>query len=120
MVKGTLLAESLTVGTTLSGIPLVVREVSRAEPVPPRDPPIWTAIEFEAGDADAQALAAALAAVIEERRGWYCNYSSASETWVVYHRKIFRYPRGDAAGRAAAQAYGREHGTPERELDWGE
>jgi hypothetical protein len=120
MIKGALITESLSVGSALTGTPLVVREVRRAEPVPPREPRIWTVIEFEADDSVAEALADKLAAILEERGGWYANFSSASETFVVYHVKIFRYPRGDAAGRAEAQAYGREHGVPERELDWGE
>jgi hypothetical protein len=50
--------------------------------------------------------------------GWYVNFSSASETFVVYHGHVFRYPRGDAAGRAAAQAHGRAVGVPESQLDW--
>jgi hypothetical protein len=32
--------------------------------------------------------------------------------------EVFRYPRGDAAGRARAQAYGRQAGVPEAQLDW--
>jgi len=118
MIEGTLIVESITPGSTLAGIPLVVREVGRSEPVPGREPAIWAAIEFEANDAVAGALAARLAEILEERRGWYCNFSSASETFVVYRGRIFRYPRGDAAGRAAAQAHGRAQGVPELELDW--
>jgi len=120
MIEGTLILESLTVGSTLAGIPLVVREISRAEPMPPREPRIWAAIEFEADDSFAEALAGKLAAILEPAGGWYANYSSATETFVVYSGKIFRYPRGAAQGRAQAAAYGREHGVPENELDWTE
>jgi len=112
--------ESMLPGSTLAGIPLVVREVSRSEPVPNREPGIWSAIEFEADDSVAEALAGSLAAILDDEGGWYANFSSASETFVIYHGKIFRYPRGDAEGRAQAQAYGRAHGVPERELDWTE
>jgi hypothetical protein len=122
MIEGTIIAESLTVGSTLAGIPLTVGEIRRAEL--PYDPPawqprIWTGIEFAADDSSAQALASRFAEILAEP-GWYVNYSSAAETFVVYRDKIFRYPRGDAAGRAEAQAYGRAHGVPEGQLDWTE
>jgi hypothetical protein len=85
--------------------------------VPEYQPTVWTALEFDAADGDADALAAAFADVMAEP-GWYVNFSSASETFVVYHGRAFRYPRGDAAGRAAAQAHGRAAGVPESQLDW--
>jgi hypothetical protein len=111
--------ESMTPGSTLAGIPLVVREVSRSEPVPDREPAIWSVLEFEADDSVADALASSLAGVLGEP-GWYANYSSASETFVVFRGKIFRYPRGEPEGRERAAAYGRERGVPEAELDWTE
>jgi len=37
---------------------------------------------------------------------------------VVYRGKIFRYPRGDAAGRADAVVHGRAQGVPDHQLDW--
>lgn len=52
--------------------------------------------------------------------GRYVNFSSDSETFVVYRGRVFRYPRGDAAGRAEAQAHGRAAGVPESQLDWTE
>lgn len=122
MIKGALIGESLTVGSTLAGIPLTVDEISRSglgyDP-PPWQPRTWTVIEFQAQDSAAQALADSLAAILSEP-GWYVDFSSATEKFVVYRGKIFRYPLGDAEGRAEAQAYGRAHGVPERQLDWGE
>jgi hypothetical protein len=32
--------------------------------------------------------------------------------------KVFRYPRGDQAGRAEAEAHGRSVNVPEPQLDW--
>jgi hypothetical protein len=121
MIKGTLIAESMRVGSSLTGVRLVVRQVSRytVTEVPGYQPSIWTNIEFEADDSAAEALAKDFAAIMDEP-GWYVNYSSAGETFVVYHDQIFRYPRGDEAGRAEAQAYGRAHGVPENQLDWTE
>jgi hypothetical protein len=39
---------------------------------------------------------------------------------VIYPGKVFRYERGDSAGRAEAQAHGRTMGVPEPQLDWSE
>ena len=39
-------------------------------------------------------------------------------TFVVFPGRIFRYPRGDRAGRAEAEAYGRQLAIPETQLDW--
>ncbi|MGW5364852.1 hypothetical protein [Actinopolymorpha pittospori] len=36
----------------------------------------------------------------------------------VYAGRVFRYPRGDLAGRAAAADHGRAVGVPEEQLDW--
>lgn len=121
MIKGALIAESMRVGASLTGIPLVVREIRRfaADEVTPWQPSTWTVLEFEADDADAQELADALAGVLDDP-GWYVDYSSAGETFVIYRDRVFRYPRGDKAGRAEAAAYGRAHGVPEHQLDWAE
>ncbi len=32
--------------------------------------------------------------------------------------RFFRYPRGDRAGRAEAEAYARSLGVPDSQLDW--
>ena len=80
----------------------------------------WTFIGFEMGDELAPAVADALAVAVDGDGGWYCNFSTADEVWVVYRGRVFRYPIGDADGRAEAQAYGRALGVPEQQLDWGE
>jgi hypothetical protein len=36
----------------------------------------------------------------------------------VFPGRVFRYPRGDQASRAQAQAYGRQLAIPEPHLDW--
>jgi hypothetical protein len=36
----------------------------------------------------------------------------------VFPGRVFRYPRGDAAAREEAKAFGRELGIPEPQLDW--
>ena len=119
MLEGTLIAESLRVGTTLADLNLTVRKISRyrAGGTTPDQPGIWTALDFESGESDARELAEAFAGVLDQP-GWYVNFQSPAESFIVFPGKIFRYPRGDAAGRAAAQAHGRRLAIPEPQLDW--
>jgi hypothetical protein len=121
MIKGTLIAESLRVGTTLGGVSLIVREIRRfaSDNLPSYQPKVWTVIESDADDAEAGKLAGVLAEILDEP-GWYANFSSPGETFVIYPGRVFRYPRGDGAGRAEARAYGRTQGVPEPQLDWSE
>jgi hypothetical protein len=90
VIEGTLLAESLRVGTSLADLNLTVRKVSR----------------YQVPGATA------------DQPGWYVNFESPTESFVMFPGRIFRYPRGDAAGRAEAQAYGRQLAIPEPQLDW--
>jgi hypothetical protein len=79
-----------------------------------------TFVEWEADGDDVDALAQALADALEPADGWYADFTAGDERVVVFAGKVFRYRRGDAAGRAEAVAYGRSVGTPEHQLDWGE
>ena len=119
MLEGTLIAESLRVGTTLADLNLIVRRISRyrAGGTTPDQPEIWTVLDFEAGDGDARELAEVFAGVLAQP-GWYVNFQSPAESFVIFPGKVFRYPRGDATGRAAAQAHGRQLAIPESQLDW--
>lgn len=119
MIEGTLIAESLRVGTTLHELKLTFRTISRfrAQGTTPDQPDIWTTVDFEADEADAANLAQAFADALDQP-GWYVNFESPTESFVVFPGRIFRYPRGDKAGRAAAQAHGRELAIPEPQLDW--
>lgn len=120
MLEGTLIAESIRAGAELGGVPLVSRNISRRAQgeEPAGQPQLWTLIEFEADERDAELLADALAKVLEHDGGWYCDFRTPDETFVVYSGRVFRYPRGDGPGRAEAAAYGRSVGVPESQLDW--
>ena len=61
-----------------------------------------------------------LSGALDERLGWYCDFRSATETYVVFSQRVFRYPRGDAPGREEAEAHARSVGVPESQLDWPE
>jgi len=120
MLRGALIGESLRVGGMLSGVPLRVIRIWREEaPGATADQPRhWTLIEFEADEADARPLATALAGQLASTGGWYVDFRTGIETFVVFAGRVFRYPRGDARGRAEAQAYARAIGVPEPQLDW--
>jgi len=81
-------------------------------------PRTWTFIDFEADERDTDALTSALERALEQRGGWYCDLRTDAETFVVFAGRTFRYPRGDADGRAAAADYARSVGVPEAQLDW--
>jgi hypothetical protein len=119
MLAGTLIAESLRVGTVLEDLTLTVRKISkyRARGTTPDQPEIWTTLDFEAEEALAEELAQALAGVLDQP-GWYVNFESPTENFVVFPGRFFRYPRGDEPGRAAAQAHGRRLAIPDPQLDW--
>lgn len=119
-VTGTLIAESLRVGSSVEGLALTVRKISRADvgEVAAGQPLTWTFLDFEADDADAEPLADLLSSVLETAGGWYCDFRNDRETFVVFSGRIFRYPRGDPAGRAEAAAHARSVGVPEAQIDW--
>ena len=50
--------------------------------------------------------------------GWYVDFHTAAETFVVFAGRIFRYATGDADGRAEAEAHARARGVPDAQIDW--
>ena len=122
MALGYVLVESMRPGTRLEGLPLVLTKIER---YPVRDatseqPSVWTTVEFEFPEDEAERLADALAGVLDEHGGWYSHFNVNGETFVVFAGRVFRYPSGDKAGRAAAEEHGRSAGVPESQLDWDE
>ena len=118
--SGALLAESLRPDAVLDGIPLTVTKIYRAAlgDAGAGQPVLWTVIEFEVPADHAHELAEALSRLLLADGGWYCDFRSAQEVFVVFSGRIFRYPRGDRSGRARAEEYGRSVGVPEAQLDW--
>jgi hypothetical protein len=119
---GGLIAESLRIGAVLDDVVFTVRKISRADvgDVDAGQPLTWTFIEFEAADEDAERLAISLSRSLDPKCGWYCDFRTADETFVVFADHVFRYRRGDPTGRAAAENHGRAVGVPESQLDWPE
>jgi hypothetical protein len=121
MLRGLLISESLRVGSELT-VPLRVEKVWRGEAtsataVQPRS---WTLIEFTAAATEAERLAAALSDCLSPTGGWYADFGTDVEKFVVFAGKVFRYPRGNSAGQDEAKAYARSVGVPEAQLDWGD
>jgi hypothetical protein len=102
VVTGVLIAESLRTGARLEGVTLTVRRIARDDDgeTGAGQPLTWTFIEFEAPLDQAEELAAALGRALDKRLGWYCDFRSPSETFVVFAERVFRYPRGDKDGRS--------------------
>jgi hypothetical protein len=119
-LEGALIAESLRIGARLDDLALTVTTISRAElgDVEAGQPRVWTFIEFEAPDDEADRLVAALERALERTCGWYCDFRNDAESFVVFADRTFRYARGDRNGRAAAADYARSVGVPEAQLDW--
>jgi hypothetical protein len=80
-------------------------------------PEVWTLLDFEADEAEADEFTRIFADALDQP-GWYADFRSPVETFVVFPGRIFRYPRGDDAGRAEAHAHGRKLAIPEAQLDW--
>ena len=102
------------------GVLLTVEKIYRADvgDQAAGQPLTWTVIEFAIPDDQAEALATALSHALEPQLGWYCDFRSPDETFVVFSERIFRYRRGDQTARAEVEAYARSVGVPESELDW--
>ena len=122
MARGIVIAESLKAGATLSGLPLTLISITRVDAGDQTvgQPRMWTMIEFDVADDDAPALARLLSQVIDPQLGWYCDFRTESETFVVFVGKEFQYQRGDASARAEVEAHARSVGVPKAQLDWPE
>lgn len=123
MATGTLISESLKVGAALD-LPLVVRRIERVAPDNISDeqraaglPSRWTLLFFEVADEEAPALAEALATMLDEP-GWYVDFHTQEESFVVFAGAVLRYAKGDTEGRAEAEAHARALNVPDAQIDW--
>jgi hypothetical protein len=121
MIRGTLVCESLRVGGALDGLDWVIRSIRRVEVASASgdQPGRWTLFDLEVDDGAAERLASQLSGVLDEP-GWYVDYSTAAEKFVVFAGRVFRYPLGSIEGRRETADYARSRGVPEAQLDWPE
>ena len=116
--RGLLIREGLQDESVLSALQITRTEVWDVKNAAPFQPSTWTASSFEGDAGQADAMAEALSQAL--KADWYCNMATEEHIYVIFGGKAFKYRRGDAQGRAEAQAYGRAVGVPESQLDWGE
>ena len=121
-ISGVLIVESLKVGASLEGIPLHVDKIVRADcgDESAGQPRTWTFVEFRVDLQHVDTWTDMLRDSLDSSVGWYCDFRSDDETFVVFGGKVFRYPRGDPTGRADAENHARSVGVPEAQLDWPE
>src|SRR6267143_2784871 len=103
-LAGGIIAESLHVGAFLDDLDLTARKISRADvgDVDAGQPLTWTFLDFEAPEENAPRLAEALSGALDATLGWYCDFRTTDETFVVFSGRIFHYPRGDRLRRSEA------------------
>jgi hypothetical protein len=74
-------------------------------------------LEFTSGSADPDLLGQKLSAVLDSP-GWYANFDSDGEVYVVFPGRVFRYARDDDEQHELAMIYARSAGIPEEQCDW--
>ena len=111
--------ESLRTGVMLDGVDLHVTRVMRGNfgSLDAAQPLTWTLVDFEVADSDVDQLSRWLRDSLQDG-AWYCDFRSDSEVFVVFSGQIFRYGRGEVAGREVAVSLGRSRGVPKSQLDW--
>ncbi|WP_328350941.1 hypothetical protein OG800_06295 [Streptomyces sp. NBC_00445] len=123
VITGYVIGESLRSGAVFQPRGLRLRGIRRMDlsaSATDGQPSLWTFVEWETDADDVADVADALASTLEPSNGWYADFTAGDERVVVFAGKVFRYRRGDEAGRAEVIAYGRSVGTPEHQLDWAE
>ncbi len=118
MLKGLLLKESLTDLGVLDRLHMTQTETWNVGNAAEYQPNVWTAISFEVDDDQADAIAAELSHVLKSP-GWYIDARLNDEVYVIFPQRVFKYRRGDQAGKIEAQVYARTIGIPASQIDWG-
>ncbi len=119
MPAGYTIAESIRPGSQLEGKSFTLSRIERytVDNATDDQPAAWTMIHFEFPEDQVEAVANALAEVLDQP-GWYTNFVTEEDEIVIFPRRVFQYSRGDLAARAEAEAYARALGIPGPQLDW--
>jgi hypothetical protein len=119
MPAGYVIAESMRPGSQLEGNAFTLNRINRYKVDNPTDdqPSAWTMIHFDFPEDQAESVANALADVLDSP-GWYTNFDTHDDTFVIFPGRVFRYPRGDHAARTEAEAVAVTLGIPAPQIDW--
>lgn len=121
MIKGYVIGDSLRSGAELKpgGWRVTrIRRIGLSANAGPEQPSVWTTIEFEADDSQADTLAQDLSRNLKSDGGWYTDFRVGADHVVIFADKVFRYQRGDREARADVVRYGESVGVPAHQLDW--
>ena len=119
MPAGYVIAESIRPGSQLEGNTFTLNRIERltVDHASDNQPSAWTMIHFKFPQDQAESVTNALADVLDSP-GWYTNFDTPDDTVVIFPGRVFRYPRGDHAARAEADAFAAPLGIPASQLDW--
>ncbi len=119
MYTGLILKESLKNTTVLTDARITITKEetwSVKKKAVDWQPKAWTAIYIEGSDKDMEDVANIVSNSIREK--WYANLSDSMTDFVIFHKRIFAYAKGDNDKKQAARKYGASIGVPEHQLDW--
>lgn len=119
MFHGLLIKESLRDTSILDRLTITKEERWDVENATEGQPAVWNVAWFDVEDDRIDATAQSLSEALENGK-WYLDLSSEAEKVVIFPGKVFRYAKGNAAGREDAKAFARSIDIPESQLDWQE
>ena len=116
-MKGLLLKESLNNLSVLDTLRITKTETWNVQNATADQPSLWTALSFEQDD-DLDNLVAEQLSQSIKPKGWYVNASTDTCVYVIFPKKVFKYPIGDREQGEKAKQFGRLLDIPENQLDW--
>ena len=119
MLTGVLLQESLKELSVIERLRIIKSDSWEAANAADFQPRVWTALSFEVDELQAEAVIEELSHALKTP-GWYIDARQADQVIVIFPERVFRYKRGDPAGKIAVQAYARASGIPLTQIDWGD
>jgi hypothetical protein len=118
MLTGLLLKESMADLGVLDRLNITQTETWHVTNAAELQPGVWTAVSFEVSDVDADTIVAELSRALKPQ--WYIDARWAEWVFVIFPQRVFKYRRGDRAGKAAAQEHALASGIPPSQIDWGD
>jgi hypothetical protein len=118
VLAGLLLRESLADLRVLDRLRITNTETWHVTNAAEFQPNLWTAISFEVDDADAEGVIEELNRALKPQ--WYIDTRWGEWVVVIFSQRVFKYQRGDQAGKTEAQTYAQNSGLPPSQVDWGD